>query len=491
MKCFYIITSMLAAIFSGCSEAYVLKTDKENDNLKGNVKSVISMDFKAIDKYGEGIIGKGDPQSFGTVFIEYDTLGLYNEIKHYYLKDLDKWGTYIYENHGNQRKYEVRKDDYKISSGNIETLDDKGTVIEEKDLSSGKIYKYQAKYDNKGNLIYYKNKYSINNYKYEKGRVVKKLVYENLFDRTVIYEYEYDTNGNMIKEIRSSKDWKDKVYFFTKYDQFNRKIDSYNSKVDNPSTDDIIYRFKYYYENDSAKRYNLSKSWFENAEKPNETNYIWFINANDTTCQLELNEKYEIKHIDNILKEQNKTIKRKYGVKGEISSHVKYHYEDSKLISKRINDSYKALYKYNNNGDLLEVEEINGDTKHITTYVNHKPKCRIQFGEEDTRLEYEYKKDGDIEIVTETYFKSGNQDYTEQTLYKNGKKIKYINAESETIEYLYNNNGDLQSTKNNKGDESKYVYEYDKEGNWIKRITFKNGIPYEITERAITYYNGL
>ena len=41
MKCFYMITSMLAAIFAGCSEAYVLKTDKENDNLKGNVKSVM------------------------------------------------------------------------------------------------------------------------------------------------------------------------------------------------------------------------------------------------------------------------------------------------------------------------------------------------------------------------------------------------------------------------------------------------------------------
>lgn len=489
MKCFYMITSMLAAIFAGCSEAYVLKTDKENDNLKGNVKSVMSMDFKAIDKFGEGIIAKGDPQTFGTVFKEYDTLGMYKEIMHYCIEDINKWGTYIYENNGNQRRYEHRKDDYKIISGDIETLDDKGTVIEKIDLSSGKVYKYQAKYDNEGNLIYYKDRYTINNYKYENGRVVQKTVYENVFERTVIYEYEYDANGNMVKEIRSSKEWKDKVYFFTKYDQFNREIDFYNSKVDNPSTDDIIYRYKYYYENDSSKRYNISKTWSANAEKPNEIRYVWFTNSNDTTCQLELNEKFEIEHIENILKEQNKTIKRKYGVKGEMSSHIKYHYENAKLTSMTNNNGYKVLYKYNNNGDLFEAEEINGDIKHITTYVNQKPKSRILFGEEDTRLEYDYKKDGDIEIVTETYFKSGNKDYTEQTIYKNGKKIKYIDAKSETIEYLYNDNGDLQSKKNNEGDESKYVYEYDKEGNWIKRITFKNGIPNEITERAITYYN--
>lgn len=478
----------MAAVFISCTETPVLKSDIENDNLRGQVKSVISMDFKAIDKFSEGIIEKGDPQSFGTEIIEYDTLGFYKEIKRYYLEKIDKWGTYIYENNKNQRRYEHREDGYIISSGNVETLDDKGTVIEEKDLSSGKTYKYQAKYDNEGNLIYYKDRYTVNNYKYANGKVIQKSVYENVFERTVVYEYEYDVNGNMIKEIRSSKEWKDKVYFFTKYDQFNRKIDSYNSKVENPSNDDIIYRFKYYYENDSSKRYNLSKSWFENTEEPTETRYIWFTNSNDTTCQLEFNEKLEIKHIDNILKGKDRVIKRKYGVKGVISNHTKYHYKNAQLASKTNNDGYKALYKYNNNGELYEVEEINGVTKYITTYVNHKPKSRIKYGDEDTRLEYDYKKDGDTDILLVTCYENGTQKYTEQTFFKNGRKIKYIDADSEIFEYFYNDNGELQNTKSSNGDEVKYTYEYDKKGNWIKQINFRNGLPDEITERAITYY---
>jgi hypothetical protein len=47
---------------------------------------------------------------------------------------------------------------------------------------------------------------------------------------------------------------------------------------------------------------------------------------------------------------------------------------------------------------------------------------------------------------------------------------------------MYNSDGSLRS-------KNTYKYEFDKQGNWIKKIEFKDGIPEYILERQYEYYD--
>jgi hypothetical protein len=75
---------------------------------------------------------------------------------------------------------------------------------------------------------------------------------------------------------------------------------------------------------------------------------------------------------------------------------------------------------------------------------------------------------------TEWDFYIGNRWFADFT-------IRYDKKGNITDEASFNLNGDLTNRYN-------YWYDYDKTGNWIKKIGFKDGIPQFIIEREIDYY---
>ena len=84
---------------------------------------------------------------------------------------------------------------------------------------------------------------------------------------------------------------------------------------------------------------------------------------------------------------------------------------------------------------------------------------------------------------TYRYDEKGNK--TEQTTYNpdgslNKNTYKYSENGKLTEVNEYDSDGSLHSTSK---------YEYDNQGNWIKRIDFEDAIPKHILEREYEYYN--
>ena len=183
---------------------------------------------------------------------------------------------------------------------------------------------------------------------------------------------------------------------------------------------------------------------------------------------------------------------------GEIDNETVYErvYSNGKEIYYKRNDSNYGVdikqAKYDSIGRLI-TEEINYDNKFIRV---------MQYSYTDfgaIKSIVEYSKDG--EFVVSTNYKyddlyrpieikqifSDGTDFTQSIIFDgtlqkeslskcNGDKETKIIERGNIIEYKKNNN------------DFKYEYVFDKEGNWIKIIEFKNTIPTIIRERTILYH---
>lgn len=114
----------------------------------------------------------------------------------------------------------------------------------------------------------------------------------------------------------------------------------------------------------------------------------------------------------------------------------------------------KTVYKYNDKGKLIEESWYlpNGNLNEKTTY---------KYDNDGNKLEHKaFKKNGNL-IYKFTY------EYNNQ-----GNKIE---------ENIYNSDGDWEESIT-------YKYEFDKRGNWTKKLAIKNEKPVSITERLYQYY---
>ena len=154
-------TFLAFGLFFSCSE------NKENDldkvNLKGNVKSIYTTSFEAIEKFGE--IEKGDK---AREFV-WD-----NDIKTYYNDN----GNRIEENQYDEEGELTSKRKYKY--------DDNGNVIEanQYDEEGELTRKYKYKYDDNGNRI-----------------EAKEYDEDGELENESSYEYKFDDKGNWIQQI--------------------------------------------------------------------------------------------------------------------------------------------------------------------------------------------------------------------------------------------------------------------------------------------------
>ncbi|GGB79842.1 hypothetical protein GCM10007424_19970 [Flavobacterium suaedae] len=191
----------------------------------------------------------------------------------------------------------------------------------------------------------------------------------------------------------------------------------------------------------------------------------------------------------------------------------------------------KVTYVYDDNGNLTgENLYLNNDkvvVKNAYKYNENNQKVSYTRYDKNSEIlfntQYEYK--GDNLILEETRGKEGEVEYSRKMTYDdNGNMLSKISYDSyddsETIEkfvydgkgnkvtwdvqkngepflkinYTYNENGDVTGvrTYNNIGkaiEERKYTYNYDKEGNWIKKSIYIDGELKFVEQRDITYYN--
>jgi YD repeat-containing protein len=240
------------------------------------------------------------------------------------------------------------------------------------------------------------------------------------------YLYEYDEKGNKIKN--TDIDTNGLLYSPTYY-----KHDEKGHLIEELSPSDSLH---------DGKRiiYNY-----------NEKGYI--------------NEEYE--YIGDSLK----TLKQK----------VSYKYDDKgNLIERRTSGNKsllsKNIFKYDKANNLIEEDCYNWDStiwsKHIlfNDFDGRKIQCDVYKGDGnlESRVTYKYNDKGK-EIEWACYHKDGTLDRKDIT--------------------IYDDKGVLQGQEwyDKRGLYRKYTYEFDKHGNWIKKIANENG-KYTISIREIKYY---
>ena len=219
-------TFLAFGLFFSCSE------NKENDldkaNLNGDVKSVYTASFDAIEKFGEvtkgekgqiGVSGKLNGRVYDRVI--FDDKG--NQIERIVYNFTHK---YKYDDIGNRIENTSYNIDGEIHWKKKYKYDDKGNEIEEKhyNKNGGLIFTYKYKYDDKGNRIE-RSGYgwpsfdltSKTKYKYDdKGNEIEEKNYNFEFLSTTLTKYKYDDKGNEIEE--KSYDKKNKLIDKTNYE---------------------------------------------------------------------------------------------------------------------------------------------------------------------------------------------------------------------------------------------------------------------------------
>ncbi len=210
----YLLTILLVLLVSvTTTECKEVKTDLQRKNLKGKVKSVRYIDYKAVDKFGELTKGDKSEYNWNNKLTKYDNNG--NEIEwNRYNSDgsLDCKYTYKYDNNGNKIEENCYNSDGSLCWKYTYKYDNNGNTIEKNSYKSdGSLYrKYTYKYDNNGNKIEengYKSDGSLDykyTYKYDNnGNTIEGNRYnsDGSLDYKYTYKYKYDKYGNWIQKI--------------------------------------------------------------------------------------------------------------------------------------------------------------------------------------------------------------------------------------------------------------------------------------------------
>ena len=308
---YLMITLTIMFICSSCT-SNLLENDLKEAELKGKVKSIKTIEYKAVEKFGELVKDK----------CEKTTLRLYNQ---------------------------------------------EGNILEKREyFSDGSLYyKFICSYDTKGKLIdktYKDDKYSRKiKYTYDKNEnMIEKSTYDENGDILGKAEFSYDKNGNMIESSLSGLEGREKAKY--SYDKNGNKIEK-NSYDENG---ELSGRVKYSYD---SKGIIIEISEYGPAGKLfYRIKYRYDPSGNMT-------EEYTDYGYNEYLGDQSYTYRRynydkkgnkiEYSIKMDGSEEGKLSY-DSKgnLIKKSIrgsecdNDYYSEIeYSYDKKGNMIEKNE--------------------------------------------------------------------------------------------------------------------------------------
>jgi YD repeat-containing protein len=196
-------------------------------------------------------------------------------------------------------------------------------------------------------------------------------------------------------------------------------------------------------------------------------------------------------------------------VVGNRRYNVTYKRDASHNIVKEIRQEYNEnktrtinyKNKYDNEGYLIECKTDAGTD--IIKYKYDEKKRLIEKTnwysiEKDkyvisTIVTYAY--DDNDNLIFERSINSDNFDYSNSYIYdsNNAKISANINGfdnhtESGMFKYKYDKNGNLISEESIDGSITKYEYEFDSKGNWVKRIIYFTSDNVQIERRRIVYY---
>lgn len=145
--------------------------------------------------------------------------------------------------------------------------------------------------------------------------------------------------------------------------------------------------------------------------------------------------------------------------------------------------NWKKKYEYNRRGQVIEMFRDDSDNHFDRTYIyiyNNKHQLKEEILKDadhifDKRYVYTYDKKG-RRILEESYNSSAK-------LYSR-------------LQYRYDGRGNkTEMNEMYAGEKSigrySYTYDYDRKGNWIRRIEYYNDIPKYIVTRDIVYHRGL
>lgn len=186
---------------------------------------------------------------------------------------------------------------------------------------------------------------------------------------------------------------------------------------------------------------------------------------------------------------------------GNVRENIIYYYSNDTLIRKEnidiFHNSYWLKYIYDNKGLLKNVVEDNygKDNQIYIEYVyNDENKVSIK-SRGDFNYHHIYKGE-DTLLIEERFKSSGLLNNSYKYNYDDGLliQLQLFNGRNRLFKYEYNYNihsDCLSIVKYERSAKSarNYKYEYDKKGNWIKKISYLNGEINVVTMRSINYFN--
>lgn len=246
-------------------------------NQKGELSSYISKR----DDYNDGIIDYIDKLEFfydkngnKIAQIFYDSFDELASINHKFVTTFsyDKKGKLIQEVNSGPYPTEDEFPYYKTVTDY--NYDSKGNLVSvftsryfEGVLDPQNYYSYQAKYDNKGNLLYQswddgidRNSAGTIDYEYDhKGRLISKQHFDDIVNFLDVFEYAYDKKGNLVEEklkfyvnVEPKENYAGELssQSLTVYEYSNRKktiskLQSIDNDADGNYDTDNLYTYKY------------------------------------------------------------------------------------------------------------------------------------------------------------------------------------------------------------------------------------------------------
>lgn len=508
---------LIALLLSSCNNAKK-ESARESAGLRGLVKKVISIDYDAIDRFGEGEIITTKPQAFGSNIIVYDSLGNIINKRDFYFRERTISSEMFLNEKRQWTKWISYDDTEKVEFSKSFEYNEQGDKIKEIDLLDGDIENIKIKYNEQGQKIYEKNDLYTTTYKYDGKNLIEKIatwrigyfstVYirkykyneqNNLVEETEyndgkleeVKKYEYDTKGNKIKYYIKNEKGKIICEFY-KHDEYNRVIDILTTNGEDYNNSDILSREKYFYVDNLANTPYRIQTWNEKGELISDNYDVCFMVLGDTISQVSLDKENNITYIVRLAQKGNNLHRISYKIESDPTT-TTYNYADNKLVSQYDSDGHSINYEYNKDELIKKTEELKRN-KIITLYDNEQEKSITSYDNNNKVLwnkilSYEGNDKNGKRICKMNSKEDG--DSSIETIYVNKKIAKTIETSkgiTVTSEYTYNEHGDITEIKSTNGELRKYTYEYDPFGNWIKRISYnKDGLSY-VTERFIEYF---
>lgn len=263
---------LICLLLFSCTSEENKKNDLIQQNLIGNVKTLMEYDYWAIEKFGE--VQRGDKGLITSY--SFDTKGNKKEMTVTY-SDGSESGKYIfdYDSQGNlteENKFLIGILVYK----DIYKYDNKGKKLEKNKYNSdgSLISKWTYNYDDKGNIKeenYYKppdgSEYTLDEfketYRYDnKGNIIEQITYRTDGGINKKMTFQYDDKGNLIEKNWFDLDNRVIQTLINKYDENGNILEEDKSFLDvRMSPEHRIYQYKGYDEkNNWLKKITFSEA---------------------------------------------------------------------------------------------------------------------------------------------------------------------------------------------------------------------------------------